>query len=133
MNPGLYPDYSSMAQGRTLVQVKWTSGATGAVPALSTFKFHSGVKSVTRTSTGLFRITFNAPCAAYIGMTVNEVHQVTYANTGACSIYMKSNQSSVVGSGYVDINITNAAGTLVDPTTGDVVALEFAMCWVNPK
>jgi hypothetical protein len=133
MNPGLFPLDGSMQQGRVLVQCKWVSGATGAVPALSTFKFSQGIKSVSRTSTGLFRITFKAPCAAYIGMTVNEVHQATYANTGACSVYMKSNQSSVVGSGYVDINITNAAGTLTDPTTNDVVCLEFALCWVNPR
>ncbi len=134
MNPGLYPSGNSMVPNREMVQVKWVSGATGAVPStILGFKFHQGIKSVTRSTTGTFRITFQAACAAYIGMTIAEVNQASYANTGACSVYVLSNQSEVVANHYIDIITTNAAGTIVDPTTNDVVCLEFAMSSANPR
>lgn len=133
MNPGLYPDFSSMQQGTVLIPVQWTSGATGAVPALSAFTYSAGVKSVTRNSAGDFTIVFKGGAAAgFIGMDENIV-QASYSNTGACYAIIKVNSLKTKGTFSVEIMTVNAAGAATDPTTGDVIALLFTLQYVNPK
>src|SRR5258707_14823502 len=132
MNPGLYPDYSSQAQGSVKTPVQWTSGSTGAVPALSAFAFREGIKSVTRDTLGIFTIVFQNAAAGFIGMSETIV-QASYSAAGACHAVITSNNIKDPDLHSITINTVKADGTVVDPTTNDVIALVFDLQWVNAR
>jgi hypothetical protein len=131
MNPGIYPDFSSMQTGTVKVPVQWTSGGTGAVPALSAFKYKAGITSVTRNSAGLFTIVFPAACKGIFGVYGNVV-QASYSASGAVSPIIKANNMTVLGTHSIQIQTSTAAGAAVDPASGDVIMLVFDCQWSNP-
>ena len=126
---GQYTFYQSNVDGVQQLHLGWVSGATGAVPT----SFPSGfinvpleVKSVTRTGTGAFTILWTGPWYAAMVKFVGSVLQATYANTGACSVYVVEDHSTNTTTPEVKILVTNAAGTAVDPTTSDIVTLTLS-------
>lgn len=127
---GLYSFYQDSVDGVTRLRLGWTSGATGALPASFPSGFNnanSEIKSVTRTGTGAYTIALKDPWWASMCEFTYHILQASYANTGACSVYVVEDHSTNLTTPEIKILITNAAGTATDPTTSDQVNLTFGM------
>lgn len=131
MGPGPYPDHSCTIPARVVVPVQWTSGSTGAVPALSAFKFKTGVKSVTRNGAGDYTIVLNSPCKNATAFS-GSVNQASFALSGACQVVLKADTSTNLTTPAIRFQVCTAPGVAVDPASGDVVRLELGLQWTNP-
>ncbi len=132
MNPGLYPDYSSTQQGLNMIPIQWTSGSTGAVPALSAFKYRQGVTSVTRDGTGLYTIVLPAACKGVFGL-IDNIVQASFSTTGAVRAVIIANNLTVTGTHSIQIKTVTAADAAVDPASGDVIMLTLLCQWNCPR
>jgi hypothetical protein len=127
MNRGGAYDHAQWSHsGWNYLTLLWTSAASGAVPT----SYPSGYTRATddlkipaRTGTGAYTIPLGTPMAGKLFGIIPYLLQATYANTGACSMYLVEDKSSDVTTPEIKILITNAAGTAVDPTTSDVVGI----------
>jgi len=125
---GLYSFLQRTVDGVNELYLGWTSGATGALPSSYPSGYNNStaeIKSVTRTGTGAFTISLGAPWWASMVAFHFHILQASYANTGACSVYVVEDHSTNTTTPEIKILITNAAGTATDPTTNDQVNLTF--------
>ena len=129
---GPYTLYQSTTDGVNYVDLGWTSGATGAVPAsypggTGWNRTSDEIKSVTRTGTGAYTIALSGPWYAAMARFQAWTLQATYANTGACSVYIVEDHSTNTTTPELKILTTNAAGTAVDMATTDQINLTFGL------
>lgn len=131
---GFFMDDSSNESGQVELYLQWVSLVTGGIP--TTFARSSGfglnptggptVVAVVRTGVGLFTVQFAEPWAVPYLDFAYTIKQTTYAAAGACVVQVLSD-ALMATTGVMTIEITNAAGAAVDPTTGDNVRLHFTM------
>ncbi len=111
----------------TDVFAKITFGGTGA-PTLSTLS-SLGIKSVSRTSAGLYVITFGTPSVQPTFDTYTKLFMVNHRFISATApaspaMYIVTDASATTGQITLQFN---AAGSATDPGDGEVVLLEFTM------
>lgn len=127
---GYFMDDSANESGCVQLYLQWTSGVTGAVTTInrqSGFGLVSpATASVVRTGVGLFTVQFSQAWALKYLSVSPLIQQTTYSAAGACEVQILTD-SLVATTGVMTIEITNAAGAAVDPTTGDVITLAFTM------
>jgi len=123
--PGFFLGNDSSDQGAVVhIYLQWTSLVTGGIP--TTLARASGITSVARTGVGLFTITFAEPWALKWLDFQFACQQVTYSASGACEANILTD-NLMATTGVMTVNITNQAGAVVDPTTGDYVSFHFTM------
>ncbi len=121
MNPGFYTDDTYYQPGRTPVDLTWTSGASGALPALSASGVSAGVTSNTHGGTGVYTIVFDGQ--PYNLLNFNQcISQASYSKTGACKATLTS---FVAATKTAVVTIVDGDGDPVEPTTDDVIRLTF--------
>ncbi len=128
---GPYIDIGSHQAGRNFIDLRWTSGASGAVASVDATKKYGfdSTTPVAHGATGVYTLTTSGQWADYIGCTV-DIIQASYSASGACkgrvTAYSLANKT-------VTILITTAAGAAVEPTTGDVITVTLTMQqYLNP-
>lgn len=128
-NAGTYSDYSSTVSGRVEVPIQWTSGSSGTVPALTAFAQRYGLVSCTHGATGVFTLVFDE---RYVGLLAfkEAIMQASYSKTGACKVRITANNIGASGQSIV-LLVVDGDGDAVDPTTNDVLILEFALQYLN--
>ena len=120
MNPGFYVDESYYQAGRTVIDLVYTSGATGAIPSpLGAVNY--GVTSVTRTGTGALTIVFDGQWFGLLNYSL-PVHQASYSKSGACHGEIAGVTASTR---TILVQLVDAAGDATDSTTGDIVHMTF--------
>lgn len=126
---GYFSDQTAFDSGLVTLNLEWTSGATGAVPALNSANFpHSGVGevvSVVRGGVGVFTITLTQAwfdLIRFVGWTI----QAAYSAAGACNVRVTANNTGAATATLV-LLVTNAAGAAVDPTTNDVMYVNLQL------
>jgi hypothetical protein len=128
---GFFTDDSANESGQVELYLEWISLVTGGIPA--TFARSAGfglvspaTAAVVRTGAGLFTVQFDAPWALpYLDFAYN-IKQAAYAAAGACVVQVLTD-NLMATTGVMTIEVTNAAGAAVDPTTGDNIRLHFTM------
>jgi hypothetical protein len=124
-------DQSSQASGLVDIPVKFTAGASGAVPALSAFAQHNGVAAVTKPSgTGIYKITLEDAYLARVGF-IRDVKQASYSSSGACHIQITADTTSDPTDPSVTLLVTTAAGAAVNLASGDVVTITLVMQYLD--
>jgi hypothetical protein len=127
---GFYSFIQSSSDGLNLIEIGWTSGATGALPSSYPSGFIRAtpeIKSVTRTGTGAFTFALGSPWYATMFGLGYTIVQATWSATGARWVDVVEDHSTNVTTPEIKILISNAAGA-VDPASGDVVNLTFGLC-----
>jgi hypothetical protein len=123
--PGPFSDATSYESGRTYIDLAWTSGASGAVPAALSRSM--AIKSVAHGATGVYVITFKEPWKNGILEFSWHIRQASYSKTGACVIQETANAITNATTPTVTILVTTAAGDAVEPASGDVIAMTWAL------
>lgn len=128
--PGYFLGNSSSDQGADVdMYLQWVSLVTGGVP--TTYLRSSGFGTLTVppaavTGTGLYTIQFSEAWALKFLDFNATFQQATYAAAGACESNILTD-NLMATTGAMTINITNQAGALVAPTTGDIISLHWKM------
>lgn len=127
---GFFSDDTANESGQVELYLQWTSGATGAIATInrqSGFGLVSpATASIVRTGVGLFTVQFSQAWAQrYLDFSDN-IQQAAYSSAGACTVIILTD-NLVATTGVMTIEITNAAGAAVDPTTGDFISLHWTM------
>lgn len=128
---GYFSDDTANESGQVELYLQYVSLVTGGIP--TTLARSSGFGLVTpvtaaivRTGVGLFTVQFSQAWALkYLDFNFY-CQQATYAAAGACEAQILTD-NLVATTGVMTIEITNAAGAAVDPTTGDTITLHFTM------
>src|SRR5258708_6499518 len=121
MQIGPFTDLSETESGLVAIPIQWTSGGTGAVPALSTFRYHQRVVSVTRNSAGSYTIVFEDGVVGLVGV-IGNVIQASPA-TGGLTVKPTVNNMQATTAPSLTVVVTVPAGAATDPASGDVVML----------
>lgn len=125
-----YPLEGNTIGGMVYAQLKWTSGATGAVPTFpSSFKYASNIvfKSVTRTGTGAYTIALQKPFYDVMPEPMKfGCLQASDSASGVCTARLIEDHSNNVTTPELKILTTNAAGAATDAASGDVITVTFA-------
>jgi len=119
--PGPYMDRSSTQKTTKDIYLKFTSGASGAVP--STLTLRSGVTSVTRTGTGAYTVVLDQYFDHSVGFT-QSIQQASYAKTGACDC---RKITSVGSTATFTLLTVDGDGDAVDMASGDIIELCFTV------
>lgn len=114
-------DKSATESGEVAVPAQWTSGGTGAVPALSTFRYAQRLKSVSRNSAGNFTLVYGEGVVGITGFS-GQVIQATPSG-GGLFVKLTVNNMGATTSPSITVQVQNAAGTATDPANGDVIML----------
>lgn len=125
--PGYFSDVTNFESGKVGIDLEWTSGASGAVPALTAFS-HGGVGQVTsvaKGATGVLTITMTDKWDDLLQFN-GWVIQAAYSSAGACNVRVTANNTSAAAKTLV-LLVTNAAGAAVDPTTNDTIYINLVM------
>lgn len=120
MLPGPFSDETEMNSGHVRLNLKWTSGASGAVPAALTL--YAGVTSVTHGATGVYTILLDDACVAFEGMDVTII-QAADSASGACTARVTADNTTDPDTRTLVIKTVTAAGAAVEPASGDVICL----------
>ena len=122
--PGPYStaDQTSYVQSAVFVPFRWTSGATGTVASVDR-KGDLAATPVTRTAAGSFTLALAQVYFDHEPL-VEEIVQAAYSNTGACYVVPIAYN---LASKTVTVKTVNAAGTVTDPTTGDVISITLKL------
>jgi hypothetical protein len=128
-NAGTYSDETSTTSGRVTVPVQWTSGASGAVPALSAFAQRYGLTSCTHGATGVYTLVFDD---SYVGLLdfSESIIQASYSKNGACKVRITANNIAATAKSIV-LLVVDGDGDAVEPASGDVLVLDFALQYLN--
>ena len=120
MNPGFWQNITSYQNGRTFIDVVYTSGASGVVPSpLGAVNY--GLASLAHGATGVLVATFNEQAHGLLNWNLN-VKQASYSASGAC--FVKVTDYDLVAK-TVTMLVTTAAGAAHDPGAGDELHLTF--------
>lgn len=122
--PGTFSDLTGMESGRVFLDLAWTSGASGAVPAALSRSM--GITSVVHGATGVYVITFKEQWKSGVLSFSRHVRQATYSASGACVVQMTGNAINTAAP-TITILVTNAAGAAVEPASGDVIGMTFEL------
>lgn len=127
---GPFTDDSSKESAIVNHFLQWTSGTTGAVATINRQAGFGLVApataAVVQTGTGLFTLQFEQPWSLpYLAFDYS-IKQASYAAAGACVVQVLTD-NLMATTGVMTIEITNAAGAAVNPTTGDIVRLNITM------
>lgn len=121
MNPLFWgKDRNSSQGGEETVYVKWTSGASGAVP--TTLTNYNNVTSVVHGATGVYVITFafGGPPYSLLAFGPENIMQASYSKAGACKVV----QTAVsLTNSTVTILTVDGDGDAVEPASGDIISL----------
>ena len=120
---GYYMDRSAEIGAVKDLFVKFTSGASGAVPAA--LGILGGITSVTRTGTGAYTVQFNQSYYQVVQFCGN-VAQATYSSSGACDVRQISDANEAAN-GTVKFLTVTAAGAAVDMSSGDVLHMTLTV------
>lgn len=133
IKPGYYHDYLSYESGRNFVDIEFTAGVAGAVPAVNTAAFpHPGagvVASIVKGGVGVYTINLNdawVDLLVFRGWTI----QAAYSAAGACHVMVTANNSGAA-TPSITVLVVNAAGAAVNPTTGDTIYFNFELQLFN--
>lgn len=121
MQIGPFTDFSESESGLVAVPCQWTSGGTGAVPALSAFRYNQRVVSVTRNSAGNYTIVYDGGAVGVAGFS-GQLIQATPSG-GGLDVNMTVNNMGGSSGWSITVQVQNPAGTATDPASGDVVML----------
>lgn len=129
---GWFMDDSANESGQVELFLQWASLVTGGIPTTLTRASGFGTiapatAAIVRTGVGLFTVQFERAWALpYLDFNNGQIKQATYSAAGACSVVIVSD-ALVATTGVITIQINNAAGAAVDPTTGDIIRLHWTM------
>lgn len=127
---GFFSDDSANESGQVELYLQWTSGAAGAITTINRqagFGLVSpATASVVVTGTGLFTVQFAEPWSLPYLDFAYSIKQAAYAAAGACVVQVLTD-NLMATTGVMTIEITNAAGAAVAPTTNDIIRLHFTM------
>lgn len=125
--PAMYVDQMNCQSGLLRIDVEYTSGAAGAIPASLTRS--NGVSAVTRTGTGVTDFVLNNPAVSLVNYLV-QVIAATPANTAAGSAE-STLVDAVTNTSTPKVTVThrrNDTYAAVDSASGDVIKLTL---WVK--
>lgn len=142
MKPGYWNNFNDYVSGRCFADLKFVSGASGAVPA----SFPSGfaracadfIASVSRSAAGTYVVTLNDQWPDLVvadGWVVQAASQATpssYSTAGVSSVVVLQNLSNTTTK-TITFGTLNGAGALTDPASGDVVAFSFQMQFLQSQ
>jgi len=121
MNPLFWgKDRNSSQGGEEKVYVKWTSGASGAVP--TTLTNSTNVTSVVHGATGVYVITFafGGPPYSLLEFGPENVMQASYTKAGACKVV----QTAVsLTNSTLTVLVVDGDGDAVEPASGDIITV----------
>ena len=112
-------DGSNFQRGVVTVDIEFTAGTSGAVPALSAFARRWGVLSVVLSATGLYTVTLQQKYAAILNYTVN-VLQSTYDATHGDKATVDAD--TITGQ-VIPFQVRATDGTAVALTSGDKIKI----------
>ncbi len=120
-----YPIEGSYTSGRVFADLRWVSGASGAVP--TTFVVSGPwFKSLTRTGTGAYTLALTAPWAGVLQSPPTfACIQASYANTGVTECEIIEDKASDVTTPEIKFLTVNAAGTATDASSTDILIHTF--------
>lgn len=128
---GFFSDDTANESGQVELYLQYVSLVTGGIP--TTLARSSGfgltapvTAAITRTGVGLFTIQFSQAWAQKWLDFSFYCQQATYSAAGACEAQILTD-NLVATTGVMTVEITNAAGAAVDPTTGDYVSFHWTM------
>ncbi len=125
----LYQDGASFHPKEQIVNLQFTAGSSGAVPAFTVAGWRrSGIASVVLTATGIYTVTFQDTYVGLIAYTAN-ILQATYDVTHAGQVVIKPAEVlvSAAGGGTIALRCftNNGVATAAALTSGDVLQARF--------
>lgn len=123
-----YSQHPATQMGGVTVQLQWTAGTSGAVPAAPQFKHDAQpISALTKLGgTGIYKFAMREPAVDLLGWNIRTL-QASYSASGA--VYGDVTTIDVANGAGASFQVTfrTAAGAAVDLATGDKVfmALEF--------
>lgn len=123
--PTQFSDINSSSSGRNFIDLQWTSGASGAVPATLDRNGSGEIVSVVHGATGVYTITLANPWADFLVFT-SWVRQASYSASGACFVRITADNTQSSPATFVVLAVT-AAGAAVEPASGDVIYINIEM------
>lgn len=128
-NRRLYQDGASFHPKEQTVNLQFTAGVSGAVPAFTVAGWRrSGIASVVLTATGIYTVTFQDTYVGLIKATV-DILQETYSVTAAGKVVIKPSEVLVSTSKTIALRCytTNGVATAAALTAGDILQARFVM------
>jgi hypothetical protein len=124
-NRNYYPEHYSLEPQPVTIWAKVTFGASGA-PTLTRGK---GIKSVSRSSAGVFVFTFGAGSTTDKYNNLLGAKQPTFVKASAPSApLMEITTDAVAASGAITVTLrADAAGAATDPANGEIGFFEFVL------
>jgi len=125
---GYFGDDTANESGQVELYLQYTSLVTGGIP--TTLSRSSGfglgaVAAIARTGVGLFTIQFDQIWTLKYLDFNGVFQQAAYSAAGACEVQILTD--TVATNGQMTIEVTNAAGAAVDPTTNDIITYHWTM------
>jgi hypothetical protein len=121
----LHQDSSDFQPGVQILDIEFTAGSSGAVPALSAFARRAGVASIVLTATGVYTVTLQDTYWALLNWTFN-VQQATYDATHGSKATLTS--EAVKTSKTVVFQVRkDSDSTAVALTSGDKVKITLRL------
>lgn len=123
-------DVSSFHPGEVFVNLQFTAGTSGAVPAFTAAGWRrAGIASVVLTATGIYTVTFQDSYVSLLSYTVN-IQQATYDVTHAslavikpAEVLVSANPATIAIRLYTGNGVATAAAL----TSGDVLQARFVL------
>jgi len=129
-NPAPYSDTTNQASGLVWMPVKFTAGASGALPALSAFAQHNGLAAAAKPSgTGIYTLTLEEPYLDLVDFSA-KIKQASYSSSGACNVEITADATSGQ-TRLLTLLVTTSAGAAVNLASGDVVILMLCLQYMN--
>lgn len=113
-------DTSDSQGGIVHYRVKYTSGASGAVPTFP-LSMSNGITSVAHSGTGVITVVV-ANNFFQLANVTGGVQQASYSSSGACRLRVTSNAPTT---GTIVLTSETAAGAAVDTADGDIVFIDI--------
>jgi hypothetical protein len=123
----------TITKGVVSLFAKVTFGATGAPTLVTTGGISQGIKSIARTGSGAYTITFGIPDKtgtdkynALLGWDVSFVGASSGATVPAAPVKWTVTDS-VASAGTLAVKFANLSGSATDPADGEIAYLTFHM------
>jgi len=124
--PAPYVNTTSQESSPNKFYVQWTSGSSGAVGTVSR-SVGMAATPVTHGSTGVYTLSLAEPWAAGLLRFGYSIKQASYSSSGACHVVLTGDASTNLTTPTLTILVTTAAGAAVEPTTNDVIRVDFEL------
>lgn len=126
--PPIFDDIRAQTSGRVFIDLKMTSGASGAVP--STLTMDNGIVSVTRNSAGNYTVVLNRSYVGLYGIR-GGVKQASYSATAAREVQLITDDVANNTTPSFTFTTVNSAGTATDMSSTDVLYLTAECQWID--